>query len=289
MIHIIQTIDDPFVSQRNWNFIREQLRESVELHTVTDENDHVFATLTDTDTVIVQTRNINVIDRIAKSPAKHTGESVFTIVYTEDKEAVKKLLSITDILYPKTIDEASFKDNCTCFVKPISGYNSEGVDETSVCHSRKEVNAKCASLRKLAYDRKELELLPMVEEFIDGVECTVAIFKVGNHLEYYPIKVNIGNNTGIMTSKDKWAENEWCEPYYNDKLIEAACKVFYLVEAKHYMRIDFRVTNDDKPYVIDLNLYPCLGPIDHLAKCTSICKRMSYYDTLVKIIETANR
>lgn len=43
-------------------------------------------------------------------------------------------------------------------------------------------------------------------------------------------------------------------------------KVFEAVSAKHYLRIDFRMSNQ-VPYVIDINMIPGLSPNGYMAKC----------------------
>lgn len=290
MIYIVQTMDKGFfVSPRKWNFIQEQLGKEVCLLNVFTENDAVLNLIKPEDTVIVQTRKEKIIQRIIATGAAHTGESQQTIFMTEDKDNVKQLLSECGIQFPKTVALDNVEDGHVYFVKPVKGYDSEGVDECSVCRSRTEVIAKYRQLQAFAEEKNDEAFLPLIEEFIEGNECTVAIFKKGDKTEAHGITIHLGNEFGIQTYKDKMSWSEWCEPNRNPLLLNAAINAFDAVGCQHFMRIDFREAADGTPYLIDFNLYPGLGPIDHLAKCLAINNRMGYYDILMTIAATAKR
>ena len=64
--------------------------------------------------------------------------------------------------------------------------------------------------------------------------------------------------------------------------------MFRLLRLKHYARIDFRKGNDGLYYLIDVNLLPGLGPLDHFAKCLLLAKNISYIDAIKKVINTAS-
>ena len=286
MIWVIMTDSDKdfYVSGRNKNFLTEVLGEgNVSFVTMSEDDDLSFIGCDDI--VLVQTRNVHVIEKIEQSGARHTAESNFTILYTKNKDAVKDyILSKEGIPYPATISVDDEKNaEYPVFVKPLLGEDSNGVDEKSLCHTIQEVESKVKEL-------KSRGMYPIIEKFIDGQDATVAVLQnEDGNVEVYPISIRLSTANNIMTHVAKMSEEEICSFCHNVKLIEYAKKAFKAVGCKHYMRIDFRIDKSGKPYLIDFNLFPGLGPTDHFSKCLSLCGNFSYGDIIKKILSTAKR
>ena len=139
-------------------------------------------------------------------------------------------------------------------------------------------------------DLKSQGMYPIIEKFIDGQDATVAVLQnEDGYVEAYPISIRLSTANNIMTHVAKMSEEEICSICHNVKLIEYAKKAFKAVGCKHYMRIDFRIDESGKPYLIDFNLFPGLGPTDHFSKCLSLCGNFSYGDVIKKILSTAKR
>lgn len=275
---------DFYISGRNKNFLTEILGEGrVSFVTISENDDLSFIGCEDV--VLVQTRNTHVIKKIERSGAKHTAESDFTILYTKNKDAVKDyILSKEGIPYPATISVDDEKNaEYPVFVKPLLGEDSNGVDEKSLCHTIQEVESKVEGL-------KSQGMYPIIEKFIDGQDATVAVLQnEDGYMEAYPISIRLSTANNIMTHVAKMSEEEICSICHNVKLIEYAKKAFKAVGCKHYMRIDFRIDKSGKPYLIDFNLFPGLGPTDHFCKCLSLCGNFSYGDVIKKILSTARK
>lgn len=280
MIWVITTKTDKefYVSERNKNFIKEALgEENVSFIEVTE--DTILDFLSPADTVLCQTRNKNVLRNICKRGAKNTAEDAFTILYTQNKLAVKILLEKDGIPYPRTTK--SLGKGKPLFVKPMYGEDSNGICEKSLCRTNEELEVRIEELHKQGQ-------YSLVEEFVEGTEATVAVFRDSTgDIKAYPLEVSLTTPNNILTHEAKMSENEICRVSENKDLVEFAKKAFKTVGCKHYMRIDFRIAKDGTPYLIDFNLFPGLGPIDHFAKCLTLCANMSYRDILNTILSTA--
>lgn len=284
MIRIVTTEAErqEFVSERNWKFLREALgRKNVEFTIVGDCESFVPNANKD-DIYIVQTRRRDVIDAIVNSGCRNTAETEETVLLTFDKEVVKANLDKFGVPQPKTCSIDDIKEGDAYFVKPLHGSNSLCVDEKCLCHTRGEIEAKIKEISSCGESY-------ILEEFISGFDCTVGLIKnVFGEIEVYPMAVLLDGETGILTREKKMSEDEICEVINSPLLIDYARKAFEAVGCKHYMRIDFRMTESGIPYCIDFNLYPGLGPIDHFAKCLALNLHLGYYDVLQKIIATAD-
>lgn len=283
MIWIVmtRTDTDSYVSERNARFIKEALGDGVRIVSVTKDTNLSF--IRKEDTVIAQTRDRDVLNHIVETGASNTVESERTVMLTKDKELVKEsirnLFVNPGLLCANTLKEGDpVEEGKTYFVKPRFGEDSNGIDERSKCRTAKQIEEKCRELRERGYE-------PIVEEYIDGEECTVALLRVGDRIHAYPITIDLP--TEYVTHDVKFSENEICRvptafDYHAFSILFKA-----LTPGCHYMRVDYRV-KEGKAYLIDLNLFPGLGPIDHFAKCVTLNENMSYRDVLKLIASTAD-
>lgn len=283
MIRIIETTTDKesYVSKRNTLFITEALgKENVRFHKLQNPDDLSELGIDNDDILIAETRDGFVRHAISKIGCRNTVESDRTIVLTQNKEYVKQELQRYGILSPCKIPIEEVKDDCKYFVKPMFGEDSNFVGVDSVCQSKEEAWRKADALQKAGFT-------PMIEEFIDGEEYTVALIRKEGKIEAYPIKVHLFTPWNIMTHTAKFSEEEICEAVNNAELEDIAKKAFEVVGCQHYMRIDFRRDPQGRYYLIDFNLFPGLGPTDHFAKCIILHLNISYHDVLTNIIQTA--
>lgn len=277
---------DSYVSAR----VERQLIETLgvdKVKIVSVDEDDSLDFIQSEDIVIAQTRNRGVLNKILETGAQSTVEDLDVVLYTKDKATSKFILSRAGVHCPKTFSITELEQSKTdkhYFVKPISGEDSRGVDELSICSNISDVIQKISDLNILGYEA-------IIEEFIDGEEATVAVFRnqETGEVEAYPIRVIIDSTSSIQTTLKKHNEDEICIPIVNSRLTDSAIRAFNAIKASHYMRIDYRIAKDGTPYCIDLNLFPGLGMTDHLSKCYSLCTRESYYNLLNKVIQTASR
>ena len=140
------------------------------------------------------------------------------------------------------------------------------------------------------------------EEYIHGREFNLSVLAG----EVLPPAEMVFNNFApdsvkILDYKAKWDENSFV--YKNTfrtfdfkekeldlvnemKWISLAC--WRIFDLKGYARVDFRVDENNKPYVIEINANPCISPDSGFI---AACRQAGYNDmeTLNKIINDSNR
>lgn len=243
-----------------------------------------FSFLKKDDIAFIRTRDENINRHVSVAQRrigfKSTLESLMTNLLTHDKERVKEVLTQEEILHPLSIHPKKIKDGRRYFVKPRYGENSVGVDEYSICSNISEIHTKCWQLENLG-------IVPMVEEFIDGEEVTVAVISsiLSFNPEVYPIFVSPENQCLIHTDevKSRFSFNPMRCEYEQVRSISK--KVFMAVKAKHMLRIDFRI-KDGIPYVIDINMIPGLAPNGYMAECLK-AHEIDYYTFIKMLVNTA--
>lgn len=237
-----------------------------------------FSFLKKEDIAFIRTRDENINRCIVEAQRRigfmSTLESPLTNLLTHDKELVKSLLSSNGIPHPKSFYLSEIVDGCKYFVKPRFGENSVGVDERSICSTEAEVNLKVNELVKLGIE-------PMVEEYIEGNEVTVAVLSSIINPEVYPIIVESKDKKKIHSDLTKRELNFQAKPFENASLRYVAKEVFNLIGAKHLLRIDFKIC-DNMPYVIDINMIPGLAPNGYMAECLRL--HSIDYPTFIKML-----
>ena len=135
------------------------------------------------------------------------------------------------------------------------------------------VNNKNELEKQVKKIKKEFKQEVLVEEYIAGRELNVLI--LGN--EVLPIsEIVFGdyfkNKPKIVDFKAKWVENSInyqqttgvCPAKLNKELEseikETALKAFQICGGRDYGRVDFRLAEDGKFYVLEVNLNPDISP-----------------------------
>ena len=261
-------------------------KENIKL-AVVDEDDKLEF-LEEDDIVLLRTASERIISKIQEKKIKTTAEDFSTYELVKDKKEVGNLLMGFAIPVPKQYKLDEVKDGETYFVKPRFGGESFGITKESICHTKNEV------IKQVKYVQDTCNQEAVIDEFIDGVDCTVACYyspkekKVKSHA----IGIECEEVGGIQTHKGKFDYNECCSAItgvLEHKLKYISQKTFKKLQIKHHARIDFRVTGDGRIYLIDINLLPGLGPSAHFAKCLLLTNNMSYKDAIWSIINSASK
>ena len=237
------------------------------------------------DVVIIETREYDIVEKILTTGVRTTAETPETIRLTFDKQESKALLAAYGVPTPKTILYGDVTEGSLCFVKPLHGEDSNCVDDASICHNPSEVEAKVSQIED------ELNDKALIEEFIPGRDCTVGL--IANYEtgvpDCFPVILDNKSKNGILTHELKFAEVDRSTPLRDERLMEYARRAFKAVGGQRIMRIDFRMASNGEFYLIDLNLFPCLGNTDHLAGCAKVCAGIEYDEFLRRIIATATK
>lgn len=263
-----------------FRFYREVLgKENIKLAVVDEDDDLDF--VGPDDVVLLRTASKPLLDTIERKHIKSTAESYEAYETIKDKATFADFLQEHEIQVPRqfTIDEV--EDGKVYFVKPRYGSDSFGITIHNICRTKADVKFQVMRLEELGYES-------IIEEFIEGKDCTVACCFLGEGIATAAIEVECDETEGIQTRDCKVGFKEYCsEAQDSEELESVALEVFEALGLKHHARIDFRRDSDGNVFVIDVNLLPGLGPIDHFAKCFLLTKNFSYADTMKMLVLSA--
>ena len=267
-------------SQHVFRFNEEALgKDNIKL-AVVDENDDL-SFVKPSDTVISRTFNAALIERIKATGANNTAEKYSAYLLVRDKIALSYYLRKNGVLVPNHYTIEQVPERGVYFVKPRFGQDSFGITKDCICQSRCEVAHQVKRILK------ELHQDSIIEDFIDGSECTVSCVFDGRNVKTYTIEMDCSKSGGIQTYQSKDNYEEYCSALHDDKLSSIASNVFSILGLKHHARMDFRRDNKGNYYLIDINLLPGLGPLGDYAKCLLLSGNISYIDALKSIVNSA--
>ena len=230
-----------------------------------------------------------------------TGSSALTLFITTDKARTKDFLvknGIPTAKYQLFLNENSELDaslNFPLIVKPNFSDASEGISQDSVVENEKDLRERVRSIRE------ELKSASIVEEFIEGREYEVFSLMVDGEIRILPVaeehfnKVE-GRKWSMQDFNSKWDRSETgvvqiCPAEISEtvltKIHEIVHKAYEVFDISGYCRVDFRVSKDGTPYVIEVNTNPDLeiwedGNVPY-AKAANI----DYKDFIQMIAESA--
>ncbi|MGB9780927.1 D-alanine--D-alanine ligase family protein [Caldanaerobacter sp.] len=181
------------------------------------------------------------------------------------------------------------------FVKPIMGRGSAGIDEENIVYDK-------ANLPKVVSKITDKIGQPaLIEEFIEGREVTVGIIGYKNPVVLPLLEIGY-NNVKTNTYEHKMFDNEIIKcpmevpKEVEDRIKDIALKIFRVLNARDYARIDMILSKDNVPYFLELNTYAGLttasekgeryvhhGYMGYMAKAAGMNRR----EFIGKILESA--
>ena len=202
---------------------------------------------------------------------EYTGNKALTLGNCLNKTRTKQVLQSFGIktpnyhlaYYKKKIDEKIFKLDFPVILKLGKEDASIGISEFSVAYDFKSMT------KQLNFLFKNYKQDVIIEEYIKGREINAAI--LGNKL--LPLSEitfkNLPNDLPkIVTYEAKWSAESI---YYKNtvpvcpanldektkiKIERLALDAFYAMDCRDYARVDFRLSKNNTPYVIEVNPNP---------------------------------
>lgn len=220
------------------------------------------------DIVLLRTGSYALARRIKKAGVRSTAEEPDLYELAEDKKKVSCLLRQSGILVPNNYLIEDIRDGKSYFVKPRYGAENKGISDRCICRSINEVHKQCS------YMISELNEEPIIEDFIEGTECTVSCFMDRGVFNYAAIAVIDG----------------CCEPLPESEArqLGSICSdIFKIIGIRHHSRIDFRRDLNGNFYAIDINLIPSLGPTGLFARSLLVIKNYSYKQAIEAVLNSA--
>jgi D-alanine-D-alanine ligase len=156
-------------------------------------------------------------------------------------------------------------------VKPVWEHGSLGMDPGSVMRA-------AAAPRAIAERTLRWRTEHFAERYIEGREFAVAMMEGSLGIEVLPIRETVfqgfGKDAPLITDYDaKWTPGsqpfvgtprrfgiEKDEPELAAELTRLALACWSLFALDGYARVDYRVDRDDAPYILEVNMNPCLSP-----------------------------
>lgn len=133
----------------------------------------------------------------------------------------------------------------------------------SLLHSQYKVKSVKRKIATPGLNCRLLGTSYIVQEYIEGFECEVPVFKVGNAVYVFPpIGIDL---QGKNILDENASENNQYGFYKLDKCFpsevvttiqETAEKAFRLLQMDVYGRIDFRITPNGQPFIFDVSTTP---------------------------------
>ena len=225
------------------------------------------------------------------------GADALTLGLTLDKVMAKKIFIADKIPTPKFSEASSVEQlgstnhyKFPLIVKPRFEGSSKGLSESSRVQNKEELR------EQVEYIINTYKQPALIEEFISGQEFTVAI--IGNdEPEIMPVvqikidgklKLNDKFYTFARITSDRL---EYICPAkisaeMKKTLNELALKTYRAVECRDFGRVDFRVDQDGKPYVLEINPLPSLSTED-VFKLVAESIGITYNDIIGKILNSA--
>jgi D-alanine-D-alanine ligase len=233
---------------------------------------------------------------------KYTGAGPQGSFLAMDKSIAKKIVRYHELYTPysavvnKGRVEHAQDIQFPVIVKPAAEDASKGIDASSVVNSVKEL------LERISYIHDEFDSAALLEEYIEGREIYAAV--LGNdkpealplveldlsklpdgmpRIAGYEVKFDV--NTEAY-KKTKSAPARDLDEETTGRIQQAAITAFRSLKLRDYGRIDLRLTDAGKVYVIEANPNPWLDPAAEFAMAAKESGR-SYTQVIAEIVELA--
>lgn len=201
------------------------------------------------------------------------GSDALTLGLTLDKIMAKKIFIAEGVSTPKFLEiknRDSLKNSdhlkFPLIVKPRFEGSSKGLSENSRVENADELS------RQAEYIIDTYKQPALVEEFISGQEFTVVVIGNGSPSALPIIQIKIDGRYKLNDKFYTFARitsnrlEYICPAHISDELnreISAlAIKAYCAVECRDFGRVDFRVDQDGRPYVLEINPLPSLSTED---------------------------
>ena len=236
---------------------------------------------------------------------RYTGAPPLALQVTRNKAISKKILAYFGIQVPGFVSyrlreevEAAPELTFPLIVKPLQADASAGIAQASV------VQDVSSLAERVAFIHERFGQGAIAEEFVDGRELYVSILGNGESLEILPFtemvfdKRKTRPEERIATQSAKWDEsyrerrgirNVVARPLakaLRERIIETCRTAYRALWLRDYARIDLRVTEDGKVWVLEANANPFISYGHDMANAAAKAG-MEYCDFIQRIVDAA--
>lgn len=226
----------------------------------------------------------------------YTGSSPISLVLALNKMRCKQIMRAAGLpVAPSVLIDVGEKPNLDAItppfiVKPVREDGSFGITKDSVVKTQKEAEEQIALIHE-TYKQAAL-----VEEYIDGREFTVAV--LGNPPR--PLGVGEIDFSGFSAKEPKiksydvkWSSDSpeanakfpaEIETTLKNRLEKLSLKAFNALGCRDYARVDFRVSENRRPFVLEINPNPDFSPDGEFGDAAKLAN-LTYTDLVKEIVE----
>ena len=252
----------PYCPDAHWHV--EYLKKSTAVEQVTRQiasGFDVFFNLCD-GAADQDTAGIEVVRTLEAHGVAFTGAT--SEFYEPSREAMKRACASAGIATPDyvlarseaDVERAAERLRFPLFVKHYSSYSSVDLSRRSRVRSP-------AGLRQQARKIMRRHGAALIEEFIEGTECTVLVAEnpddPAQPKTYVPIQYRFPKGESFKHSDMKWVDYHEMsafpveDPALDARLREASARFFVALNGASFGRCDLRVDADGTPYMLEIN------------------------------------
>jgi D-alanine-D-alanine ligase len=229
-----------------------------------------------------------------------TGCSAAPMALAGDKPLAKKLLRLAGLPTPEWEDAPfdQLRNDARYIVKSATEDASLGLDSKAVVMGREAAKARAE------FCQREYGGRWFAEAYIEGREFNISVLEENGRPRVLPIPEMVFQNWNadcprIVGYDAKWAEtsseyNDTArqfhsvsdDPALHKNLTEHSEAAWRLFGLKGFARIDFRVSEDGEPTILEINPNPCLERSAGFAAAATEAG-MSYAEIIERILEAA--
>jgi D-alanine-D-alanine ligase-like ATP-grasp enzyme len=252
----------PFFSGAQWQV--EYLKKSTSVEQITrriQQGFDLFFNLCD-GAADQGTPGIEVVKTLEEHGVAFTGAT--SEFYEPSREAMKLACRTESIATPDyvlaccdaDVERAAEELRFPLFVKHYSSYSSVDLSRRSrVCSP--------AGLRQQAHKIMRRHGAALIEEFIEGMECTVLVAEnpddPARPKTYTPIQYRFPEGETFKHSDLKWVDYKKmsafpvCDPMLDTRLRDVSARFFVALKGASFGRCDLRVDRNGAPFMLEIN------------------------------------
>lgn len=233
----------------------------------------------------------------------HTGGRAIALGLFRNKVLTKQLLMAQGLPTPDYFVMNPFDKNLPVnsqfpkIVKPAEEDASLGIDGQSVVQNKQHLLAQAEKVWKV------YRCPALVEDYIDGREINVALLKEGNSYRCLPPSEIIFTDQGeagprICGYQEKWEEDSraylatppQCPAQLATDIVQMlhqmANSAVSIMDGMDYARVDFRLSKDGQPFILEVNPNPDISRKAGLARAASAAG-INYPDLIERVAKNA--
>lgn len=249
----------------------------------------------------LQEMNVAGIYELLKIP--YTGAGPLSLGIALNKPLVKELLTYHGIKTPKfqvfrISDKIILNDDMKypLIVKPSREDASVGISDDSVVYNITELR------KRVRHIFQEFDQPALVEEYIEGRELNVAILGYKKPVVLPISEIDFSGLTKdmhkIVSYDAKWMQGTVAfegtkgvcpaklNPAIESRIKETALRCFRIIGCRDYARVDFRLSPQGEPYVLEVNPNPDISDDAGFAR-SARTYGFTFAETVGKIVESA--